>query len=167
MFYAVQGGDSNTLSSANEFLKQAKDLGMRHSVVAELIHGFSIKALLDDAYPPESPREFHFNPSYIPVILYHYREVDNVREDHDVRDMVEILPWTKDQNSWLDIAMAGVSLHIAEEAALQSGLFGLLGDAPVQMVDINNKAQIREFEALYRDHALQEKSLVQRLFEGL
>jgi hypothetical protein len=74
--------------------------------------------------------------------------------------MVDILPWAKGQRSRLDIAMAGVSLHITREVALRSGLFGLLGDAPVQMVDVDDEARLREFQALYREHALEKEPVV-------
>jgi hypothetical protein len=50
--------------------------------------------------------------------------------------------------------MAAVSLHITREEALRSGLFELLGDAPVQMVDVGDVAQ-REFQALSREHTLE------------
>lgn len=77
-----------------------------------------------------------------------------------MREMVDILPWAKGQRSRLDIAMAGVSLHITREVALRSGLFGLLGDAPVQMVDVDDEARLREFQALYREHALEKEPVV-------
>ncbi|KAF5860550.1 hypothetical protein ETB97_001393 [Aspergillus alliaceus] len=70
-----------------------------------------------------------------------------------------------ESQSRLDIAMAAVSLHITRKAALKSGLFGLLGDAPVQIVDIDDEARSREFQALFREHALEKEPAVQTLFE--
>jgi hypothetical protein len=61
--------------------------------------------------------------------------------------------------------MAAVSLHIPREAALRSGLFGLLGDAPVQMVDVGDEARLREFQALFREHTSEKEPAMQRLFE--
>ncbi|RHZ53914.1 uncharacterized protein CDV56_104765 [Aspergillus thermomutatus] len=62
--------------------------------------------------------------------------------------------------------MAAVSLHITREAARRSGLFGLLGDAPVQMVDVDDEARLREFQALFREHAWEKEPAVQTLFEA-
>jgi hypothetical protein len=62
--------------------------------------------------------------------------------------------------------MAAVSLHITREEALRSGLFELLGDAPVQMVDVGDVAQLREFQALSREHTLENEPAVQTLFDA-
>ncbi|KAJ5872616.1 uncharacterized protein N7529_004969 [Penicillium soppii] len=61
--------------------------------------------------------------------------------------------------------MAAVSPHITREVALRSGLFGLLSDAPVQMVNVEDEVRLREFQALYREHALEKEPVVQTLFE--
>ncbi|KAJ6128147.1 hypothetical protein N7471_009364 [Penicillium samsonianum] len=162
--YASWGVDSDAPGWVDEFLLQAKELGMRPSVAADLIHVFSLKAVLDcagdaDALGTHNP--FHFGISDIAKILYHCRG----EGADDVRQMVDIPPWAKGQRSRLDIAMAGVSLHITREVALRSGLFGPLGDAPVQMVDVDDEARLREFQALYREHALEKEPVVQTLFE--
>lgn len=158
--YASWGVDSDAPGWVDEFLLQAKDLGMRPSVAANLIHVFSLKAVLDcagdaDALGIHNP--FYFGISDIAKILYHCRG----EGADDVREMVDIPPWAKGQRSRLDIAMAGVSLHITKEVALRSGLFGLLGDAPVQMVDVDDEARLREFQALYREYALEKEPVVQ------
>lgn len=136
---------------------------MRPSVMAELIHPFNLKAVLDGgdgSDPPGDPSPFHIGVSVMPVLPYHCIEGD------DMREMVDVLPWAKGQRSMLDIAMAGVSLHITREAALRSGLFGLLGDAPVQMIDVDDRARLREFEALFREHTLEKEPAVQKLFDA-
>ncbi|OQE12867.1 hypothetical protein PENFLA_c060G03453 [Penicillium flavigenum] len=61
--------------------------------------------------------------------------------------------------------MAAVSLHITMEVALQSGLFGLLDDAPVQMVDVGDEARLTAFQGLFKEHALEREPAVQTLFE--
>jgi hypothetical protein len=61
--------------------------------------------------------------------------------------------------------MAAVSLHISRAVALRSGLFVLLGDAPVQIVDVGDEARLREFQALYREHVLEKEPVVQTLFK--
>lgn len=162
--YSLWGVDSEAPGWVYEFILQAKDLGMRPSIAADLIHVFSLKAVLDcdgDADALGTHNYFHFGTSDIAKINYHYREgVD------DVREIVDILPWAKGQRSRLDIAMAGVSLHITREVALRSGLFGLLGDAPVQMVDVDDDARLREFQALYREHVLEKEPVVETIFEA-
>jgi hypothetical protein len=164
MSYAAWGVDSDAPGWVDEFLLQAKDLGMRPSVAADLIHPFSLKAVLDcagDADGFSSHNPFHFGIWETPKVRYHCRGGGA----DDVREMVDILPWAKGQRSRLDITMAGVSLHITREVALRSGLFGFLGDAPVQMVDVDDEARLREFQALYREHALEKEPVVQTIFE--
>ncbi|KAJ5887389.1 hypothetical protein N7495_007430 [Penicillium taxi] len=63
--------------------------------------------------------------------------------------------------------MATVSLHITSEVARNSDLFGLLGDVPVQRIDVDNEARLREFEVLWRENALQKELVMQTLFEAL
>ncbi|KAJ5705769.1 hypothetical protein N7536_001458 [Penicillium majusculum] len=143
--YASWGVDSDAPGWVDEFLLQAKDLGMRPSIAADLIHVFSLKAVLDcagdaDALGTHNP--FHFGISDIAKIFYHCRG-----EGAD--------------DPWRGVG----SLHITKKVALRSGLFGLLGDAPVQMVDVDDEARLREFQALYRKHALEKEPVVQPLFE--
>ncbi|OQE39991.1 hypothetical protein PENCOP_c006G04200 [Penicillium coprophilum] len=156
--------DSDAPGPVDEFILQAKDLGMRPSVAADLIHPFSLKGVLDCAGDVDalgSHNSFHFGEYDIAKIRYHCRG----EGADDVREMADVLPWAEGQRSRLDIAMAAVSLHLTREAALRSGLFGLLGDAPVQMVDIDDESHLREFQALYQEHALEKEPLVQTLFE--
>ncbi|KAJ5146075.1 uncharacterized protein N7515_000639 [Penicillium bovifimosum] len=162
--YASWGVDVDYEAWVDEFLLQAKNLGMRPSITAALIHYFSLKAVLDYAGDANLLRRYeHCDQGIfdIPKIHYHRRGegID------DVREMVDILPWAKGQCSMLDIAMVGVTLHITREVALRSGLFGLLGDAPVQMVDVDDEARLREYHALFREHALETEPVVETLFE--
>jgi hypothetical protein len=88
------------------FLWRAEELGMQLSVVAEIIHPFSLEALLDGA-----------NASDSRWLLY--RGVKN-------KDVPEIAYCAESQNR-LHVAMAAVSLHITSEVALSSGPFGVVG----------------------------------------
>ncbi|EAW24767.1 uncharacterized protein NFIA_102520 [Aspergillus fischeri NRRL 181] len=81
-----------------------------------------------------------------------YRGVQN-------KDVADIAYYVESQNR-LNIAMAAVSLHITGEAALRSGLVWLLGNAPVQMVDVGDEDQLRGFQALSGDYTLEKESAV-------
>ena len=52
----------------------------------------------------------------------------------------------------LTLVVCSMSIHVPEEAAMASGLFGLLGDAPVQMVDYDNESLLKEYGNLIRRH---------------
>lgn len=56
----------------------------------------------------------------------------------------EIGQFRQSRDWWISMDM--VVLHVSEEAARQSGLFGLLGDAPVQLVDVNDTKRIAQFQ---------------------
>lgn len=142
------GGDGPMYS----LLSQAESEGMQPSIVAEVIHSFDLKALLDD---PDS--------SVASEIPRHMRYV--VADNIDVFDIVFYAMFCTERQLRLDVTMVAVSLHIPREAALNSGLFGLLGDAPVQMVDVGDHIALREFEALFRQHALDKEPAVQTLFD--
>ncbi|KAJ5420118.1 hypothetical protein N7465_002637 [Penicillium sp. CMV-2018d] len=49
------------------------------------------------------------------------------------------------------------------EAAVRSGLCGLLGDAVVQMVDVGDEDRLREVQALYVGYTLEKQPLVNAL----
>ncbi|PKX92398.1 uncharacterized protein P174DRAFT_512991 [Aspergillus novofumigatus IBT 16806] len=120
--YVVWENADDPSSLIGMFLWRAEDLGMQPSVVAEIIHPFRLKALLDGVDASDSPNKDVANTAYC----------------------------AKSQSA-LAVAMAAVSLHIRRKAALRSGLFGLLGDAPVQMVE---------------GHALEKESAVHMLFKA-
>ncbi|KAL7923818.1 hypothetical protein ACQKWADRAFT_29529 [Trichoderma austrokoningii] len=65
----------------------------------------------------------------------------------------------------LNVTMAVVSLHITQEAALRSGLFGLLGDAPVQMVDLDDDGRLGQFYELFKQNPVDGEPEVQILFD--
>lgn len=125
------------------FLFSAADLGTQPIVVADVLHPF----ILDQSTFVESP---------------HISWDGADANQHDVRDIADCC-----ESEYLDVIMAAVSLHITPEAALESGLFGLLGDAPVQTVSVGDDARLRRFHALYREHALDKEPSVDKLFEKL
>ncbi|KAJ5757556.1 uncharacterized protein N7511_006250 [Penicillium nucicola] len=132
------------------FLCRAEKLGMQPSVVADIISPFYLLAAIDGG---GSPYLDYHSPSL------HYHGINN-QEVGDIESCAE-------SQSSLDVTMAGISLHITRQAALKSGLFGFLGDAPVQMVDVGDDARLRAFQALVEGHVLENEPTLQRLFEGL
>lgn len=130
------------------FLQRAEEHKMKPYIVAEVFHPFNIKALLAGDAASASP-----------VVPYDIVEV------FYAGDIAGYLECIQQQKIVLGIAMAAISLHISVEAALESGLFGLLGDAPVQLVDFDDEARLRQFYTLFKANALDEEPAVQTLFE--
>jgi hypothetical protein len=79
------------------FLWRAEELRMQLSVVAEIIHPFSLKALLDGTDGADGA-----DASNSPWLLYHDGR------NNDVADIA----YCAESQSRLDITMAAVSLHI-------------------------------------------------------
>lgn len=46
--------------------------------------------------------------------------------------------------SWM-VVMRTIIIHASHEHAAKTGLFGLLGDAPVQLVDVSDEARVKSF----------------------
>lgn len=145
--YNVWGNADDPTSPICMFLWRAEDHRMEPSVVAEIIHPFDLEALLNGGEGAIVSRD--------PWLFYHNGQ------NQELSDIAACVDWQRS----IGIAMAAVSLHITEEAALQSGLFGLLGDAPVQMVDFKDDARLREFQALFEQHALDKEPVVQTFFK--
>ncbi|GAM42379.1 hypothetical protein TCE0_044r16299 [Talaromyces pinophilus] len=135
------------------FLYRADELRMERSIVADAIHPFNLHALLDsadDEVVSESP--FIKYESWKSVAL---------------PDMAwYTLEWSGYQLN-VDVVMAAISLHITRESAVRSGLFGLLGDAPIQLIGVGDEIRLREYEGIYREHALDKEPKVQKIFEVL
>lgn len=55
-------------------------------------------------------------------------------------------PYTKIS---LSATLAFICLHVTKEQAANSGLLGLLADAPVQLVDFDDEERLRAFHALF------------------
>ncbi|KAL7941007.1 hypothetical protein V8C42DRAFT_199612 [Trichoderma barbatum] len=149
MWDLVAYGDTDTSSSVVVmFLWRAEVHSMQPSIVAETLHPFSLKALLDGGDASKAPRVL-------------YEKIDN-QEAGDVAGYVECIQQNKIA---LGIIMVAISLHITKDAAIGSGLFGLLGDAPVQLVDFDDQARLRQFYALFMENTLNEEPVVQMLFD--
>ncbi|PTB63751.1 hypothetical protein BBK36DRAFT_143995 [Trichoderma citrinoviride] len=57
----------------------------------------------------------------------------------------------------LSATMAFISVHVAKRHAIASGLFGLLLDAPVQLVNFDDEQRIRAFRALFERDSFNRK----------
>ncbi|EEA27406.1 hypothetical protein PMAA_022830 [Talaromyces marneffei ATCC 18224] len=125
----------------------------RGSIVAELIHPFKLHALLDgadDSKASESPiAKYQAQNNFTISTISHYTLFC---PGHQIR---------------LDVVMAAISLHITKESAVRSGLFGLWGDAPIQLIDVDDEVQLRKYEAIYREHVIDKEPKVQKIFEML
>jgi hypothetical protein len=66
------------------------------------------------------------------------------------RDVSQILKAMRRLSRWV-IVMRVVVIHINFPTAIATGLFGLLGDARVQLVHISNQARIHSFFDLIED----------------
>ena len=143
---------------------EAEEHGMQQtfSVVADMFHPFNLMALLDPIENASSP---WIRTKCNPALRYHcHTQIDTLNEDLDCMAKYircDGLPRT------LDVAIVAVSLHITRDEALKSGLFGLLGDAPVQMVDVKDTDRLGQFENLFQAHALEKEPGVQALFGEL
>ncbi|KAL7902433.1 hypothetical protein HDV63DRAFT_17992 [Trichoderma sp. SZMC 28014] len=127
---------------------QAEELGMRPSVVAEVLHPFSIKALLEGDSASKSP-----GVDYVSVQNLHLAHISDYAS------------WVDRTDQQLNVTMAAVSLHITREAALGSCLFGFLGDAPVQTVDFDDDDRLGQFHELFKQNAMDHEPEVQILFD--
>ncbi|KAH0496219.1 hypothetical protein TgHK011_003591 [Trichoderma gracile] len=57
----------------------------------------------------------------------------------------------------ISATMAFISVHVGKKQAIASGLFGLLLDAPVQLVDFDDEQKIRSFRALFESNGSNRK----------
>ncbi|OGM48723.1 hypothetical protein ABOM_002037 [Aspergillus bombycis] len=159
MSYDVLGPLIELSSPMAYFLYYAAELRMQPSIVAEVIHYFDLKGLLDGTADDDDHHEC-VNHSFQGCRRTGMCHPLGNEEADEIAGFAEFAPR-------LDVAMVAISLHITREVALRSGLFGLLGDAPVQMVDVDDGARLGEFQALFREHALDKEPVVQTLFELL
>ncbi|EAU29610.1 predicted protein [Aspergillus terreus NIH2624] len=93
--YNVWGNADDPSSPLAMFLWRAEDLGMQPSVVAEIIHPFSLKALLDGGADDADDAD-DADESNSPWLLYHHGR------NKDVADIA----YCAESQSRLDIAMA-------------------------------------------------------------
>ncbi|KAJ5100374.1 hypothetical protein N7456_006426 [Penicillium angulare] len=67
----------------------------------------------------------------------------------------------------IDVVMAVVPLHGDKEAARRSGLFGVLGDVPIQIVALNDITRLSNFKVFFQKYIMVDKKKVQTLFQLL
>ncbi|KAE8418057.1 hypothetical protein BDV36DRAFT_283196 [Aspergillus pseudocaelatus] len=158
MSYDVLGPLIEPESPIDWFSVQAEQLGMQPSIVAEIIYYFDLKGLLECADSTDGANGCE------PFFTSWSRRHDGMYDPLSIQEARDIAALAEFHKSF-DVAMAAVSLHISREAVLRSALFGLLGDAPVQMVDVDDEAQLRKFQALFKEHALEKEPAVKTLFE--
>ncbi|CAI7613350.1 unnamed protein product [Penicillium pancosmium] len=131
-------GDYDPPCEVPFFLAPVIELGMRPSVAADTIHPFSLETLFEGYVATD-------DPSTIPSWISTEPNVDVLAKYAYFR--ADLFPKA------IDVVMVAVSLLIGRDAALKSGLFGLLRDAPVQMVNFNDASRLGEFEALSKTPA--------------
>ena len=135
------------------FLYRADELRMERSIVADAIHPFNLHALVDSADDEVV--------STSPTIKY------DSWKSVALPDMAwYTLEWSGYQLN-VDVVIAAISLHITRESAVRSGLFGLLGDAPIQLIDVGDEVLLREYEGIYKEHGSEKEPKVQKIFEVL
>ncbi|KAK3333839.1 hypothetical protein B0T19DRAFT_440565 [Cercophora scortea] len=66
-------------------------------------------------------------------------------------DTLEFLPRCRDYL----VTITMVNIHVPYDNGLRSGLFGLLGDEPIQLVDPSDSAAITAFHNLWAEHGCQ------------
>ncbi|KAJ5904313.1 hypothetical protein N7504_006696 [Penicillium tannophilum] len=75
-------------------------------------------------------------------------------------DVLEQLP------SWW-VIMGVVIIHASFQEAVQSGLFGLLGDATVQIISVSDEEKVNAFYAFVEEHDRQTSSVEGRVSSGV
>ncbi|EED13984.1 hypothetical protein TSTA_102140 [Talaromyces stipitatus ATCC 10500] len=141
------------------FLYQAHELKLptkERSMVADAIYRFNLNTLRDsydewDDFIPKSP-------------ITKYRE----HESFALSEIINHTAYWPGYQLSIDVIMAAISLHITKESAVKSGIFGLLGDAPIQLIDVGDEVRLRKYEAICKEHMLYDKEpKVQKMFEVL
>lgn len=132
-FGSLPNGLCSTLSYAVDSLLQP-------AFVAETIQPFALELFQNGHYIKFESPLMYFREDVHPAM-----SGELARFIHTFRDGL---------SNGIIVTVMAVSLHIDYKAALKSGLFGLLGDAPVQMVDINDLDRLGKFEALFDKYAL-------------
>ncbi|MAD85576.1 MAG: hypothetical protein CL912_21660 [Deltaproteobacteria bacterium] len=131
---------------------------MRVSIVADYIFQFNLEVLMkcsSPALPDTDSMGNDFMTSAIPQIVMDAAYEDVNRRARDLDDM--LCMFYGRENKAIFTTVVAISLHVDREAALESGLFGLQADAPVQTVDYNDLPRLRQFYELFKsDTALKE-----------
>lgn len=135
-------------------LYYAREIKVETSIVAEVIYPFRLCTPMEDTHNRGLRPHWHHYPRPRRVIPDDpYKIVDRLMNlQRPNKEMIELarfcdMFWKGEGiKQSLDVVMAAVSLHIDREITLPSELFGLLGDAPIQMIDCYDSVRLESFE---------------------
>lgn len=125
-------------TSYHMFLLGALDLNMPVSISGEGLVTFP---------RPIDPQAWHVHPDVS-------TEADGVCGGSE--EAYALLEWLPTGSS-LPVILDAVSFHISPDQVRQSGLFGLLGDAPVQVVSCDDKKKLRVMMEFFTACSLENK----------
>ncbi|KAH9203948.1 hypothetical protein DL95DRAFT_451819 [Leptodontidium sp. 2 PMI_412] len=117
---------------------------MRVSFVGEVLFLFDLRELMGS--PPLVVSSPSFFDSHMQSEIPRMPVGDMSRDGTavDTRAVMELL----DEHP-VYMTLVAISLHLDRTVALESGLFGLLADAPVQTIDFDDVPQLRKFYELF------------------
>jgi hypothetical protein len=162
--------DTYHLNFTSETAQAICDGGMeKHRVYDFVIDGISWL----DAVPLSIPSEYYYDFDLELQDVSEMRQLPHIEIRDDFKDedfnvlynhYVYYGP-TPLPNIPLSATMAFITIHAKRRDAVASGLFGLLLDAPVQLVDFDDEQNIRSFHALFeRDVSNRKRTEVIKLF---
>lgn len=144
--------------SAEGLFLQCDDLQMPPSLMSEYLEVFLAKETAALGY----------NAPYTPSIRIPLA-ADKIWDCRNpICHIVEILKYQRFQNRTLFMPPFSLSLHIPLQTAFDSDLFGLLGDEPVQAVDIQDLPRLRRYADLFRAYCdLEEQRQLGDVFDHM
>ncbi|KAJ5221311.1 uncharacterized protein N7469_010198 [Penicillium citrinum] len=134
------------------FLLKAAELGMHNfSVAADTITPFRLDLLVG---------------GYVPLDMIEDFVGDQITHVEDLFDFGDAA-YDDDLPREMGVAMVAISLHVREDAAHKSGLFGLLGEEPVQMIDADDNTRLGKYEEFFHRYTIEnaKEPKVMTLFE--
>ena len=118
---------------------------MRVSFVGEVLFAFDLRELMGSPPPlPAPPSRDDSVQSEIPRMPVSDTSVFRDATAIDTGAIFELL-----YDHHVYVTLVAISLHLDRAVALESGLFGLLADAPVQTIDYDDVPQLRKFYELF------------------
>jgi hypothetical protein len=137
------------------------DYDMRVSLAGEVFYPFDLGELMGSPPPFDTDSVASGTPSMPAGDAYQDERAEDLRTIIDIVDIVD--------DKTIYATVVAISLHVDRAAALASGLFGLLTDAPVQTVDYDDVLQLRQFYELFSsDPALKEaEPHAEKLFNAI
>lgn len=124
-----------------DYFELNRRLKMRPSIMANHLAGFSLDALF------ATQHGYGFiDPIYLGFLEMPPSPWKPVRTiDYLIQEEVS-------GDGLLSVPLLFINMHIPESAVLASGLFGLLGDEPLQLVDVEDTVRIQKYSDLIRDN---------------